>query len=151
VVNRVYFSAKTTLNKPAEIRGRVVDQAGNTVATIQTLGDDKELGVNQGCGRVDFAPQAGKKYRLLIDTPEGIEGETALPPVQADGFVLHLVKGVVTEKIDVVLTSARKDRKLLVGAYCRGQLLAHQTVTAAAGAAVPVSLTPAAPIGGVYR
>jgi len=99
----------------------------------------------------EFTPEAGQQYALRIDTPEGIEGRVALPPVQNDGVVLHVVNGVVTDKIDVVLTSAKKDRKLLVGAYCRGQLLAHQTINAAAGAPVAVSLAPTATVGGVYR
>jgi len=36
VANRIYFTARTTLNKPAEMRGRIVDSAGKTVATVQT-------------------------------------------------------------------------------------------------------------------
>jgi hypothetical protein len=151
IKNRVYFQARTTLNKPAELSGRVVDQDGNEVAAIQTLADDKEIGVNQGMGRFDFVPQAGKIYELKIDAPQGIEGRHRLPPVQDDGVVLHLPYGVVTHQIDVVLTSAKKERKLLVGAYCRGKLLDHQTVIAPAGQPVEFALKPDSSVGGVYR
>jgi hypothetical protein len=151
VPNRVYFTARTTLNKPAQMHGRILDKDGNTVATIQTLSDDKELGVNQGCGLFDFTPQAGQSYRLHIDAPLGIADETSLPPLQTSGVALHAVQGVVTDKIDLVLASAGKDRKLLVGAYCRGLLLAQETVTAPAGVAVPLTLTPNAATAGVCR
>jgi hypothetical protein len=151
VKNRVYFQVRTTVNKPAELQGRIVDDAGNDVATIATLSDNQELGVNQGMGRFDFTPEAGKTYELKIDAPRGIEGRYLLPPVQNDGVVLHLPHGVVTHQIDVVLTSVKKDRKLLVGAYCRGKLLDHQTVTATAGKPVELALKPASGVGGVYR
>jgi hypothetical protein len=151
VKNRVYFQVRTTVNKPAELRGRIVDDAGKDVATIETLADNQELGVNQGMGRFDFTPQAGKTYELKIDAPRGIEGRHLLPPVQNDGVVLHLPSGVVTHQIDVLLTSAKKNRKLLVGAYCRGKLLDHQTVMAEAGKPVELALKPASGVGGVYR
>src|SRR5208283_227405 len=37
VPNRVYFQVRTTLNKPAELTGRLVDPQGNTVSSVQTL------------------------------------------------------------------------------------------------------------------
>src|SRR5207302_5701865 len=64
VPNRIYFQAQTTLNKPAELRGRVVDQDGREAAVAQTLHDDHEPGVNQRMGRFAFTPQPGKEYEL---------------------------------------------------------------------------------------
>ncbi len=150
-VNRVYWQAKTPLGKPAEVRGRIVDQNGQEVAVARTFSDDKEIGVNQGMGRFDFTPKSGQRYELKIDAPAPIEGRFLLPPVQDGGVVLHLVQGVVTNQIDIVLSSPDKARKLLVGAYCRGQLLDVQTVTVEAGKPLPLSLKPAAEVGGVYR
>ena len=37
IKNRVYFQAQTPANKPAEMRGRLIDQLNNTVATFQTV------------------------------------------------------------------------------------------------------------------
>ena len=58
--NRVYFSARTTLDKPAELQGRLVDQDGKEVTAVRTLNDDKEAGVNQGLGASTFTPRPGR-------------------------------------------------------------------------------------------
>ena len=121
------------------------------MAAIKTFSDDKEIGVNQGMGRFEFTPTAGQRYELKIESPSGIEGHFWLPPVQTSGVVMHLAQGVVTDKIDVVVHSAGKARKLLVGAYCRGQLLDHQTVKVDAGKMGTLTLKPATEVGGVYR
>jgi hypothetical protein len=152
--NRVYFQVRTPTNRPAELTGRIVDSRGQDVVGVHTFHDSREIGVNQGMGYFEFVPEAGQKYELKIDSPEGVEGEGKFAidhPVQEAGVLLHVPAGVVTEKINLVVTSAKKDRKLLVGAYCRGQLLDHQTVKAGAGKALPVTLTPANGVGGVYR
>src|SRR5262249_48379203 len=81
----------------------------------------------------------------------GIEGTYHLPKVKADGIVLSIPGGVVTDNIRVVLRNGRTPRKLLVGAYCRGRLLDHKTVAAKQDAEIPVDLKPQAGVGGVYR
>jgi hypothetical protein len=151
VPNRVYFQARTTLNKPAELRGRVVDAQGATVAALQTLNDDALPGVNQGMGAFEFVPEAGRAYELKIDTPIGVEGRYSLPAARPDGVVLNIPTGVVTDKIHAVVRSAGSERRLLVGVYCRGRLLDHATVVARPGEATPVTLKPAATVSGVYR
>src|SRR5262249_41552064 len=69
VPNRVFFAARTPLGKPAEVRGRVLDAKGQTVAEIQTLGDEKVVEANQGLGVFSFVPAAGQKYELQIVSP----------------------------------------------------------------------------------
>jgi hypothetical protein len=151
VPNRVYFQVRTLLNRPAELRGRIVDKGGKEIAAIATLNDDKELGVNQGMGSFEFTPEAGQVYELKIDSPERIEGEFKLPKTQTSGVVLHLTRGVVTDQIDLSLTNVKRDRKLLIGAYCRGQLLDHQMVEMTAGQQKALTLKPATSVAGVYR
>jgi anti-sigma factor RsiW len=152
ISNRVYFQARTTLNKPAELRGRIVDQAGKVIVTAQTLSDDKELGVNQGMGLCQFVPEAGNSYELKIDAPIGIEGRYRLPAVKAEGVLLTVAPGVVTDKIDVTLQQVGKSqRHLMVGAYCRGRVLQHEKVWVRPGEPAHVALTPAEGVGGVYR
>ena len=154
VPNRVYFQARTMLGKPAELKGRVVDQNGKSVVDeVATLNDDKEPGANQGMGLFAFTPQAGRKYELKIETPAGIEGKYALPSPKTEGVVLSVPDAVTKSKATIAVTvfSVERDRNLLVGAYCRGRLMDHQTVTAKKGEATKVELRPASPTGGTYR
>jgi hypothetical protein len=149
--NRVYFQARTTLGKPAELKGHIVDETGATVATsVATLHDDSKPGVNQGMGRFAFTPALGHHYELKIDEPSGMEGVYALPTLQADGVVLN-VNPPGKESLAVQVTSVGKDRNLLIGVYCRGRLLDHQTVLAKKNEMATVELKPAAPTGGVCR
>lgn len=154
--NRVYFQARTITGKPADLIGHIVDQAGTVVAKLQTLTDDKEPGINQGMGAFVFTPQSNKIYELKIDSPAGMHGKDnarrdLLPAAKNSGVVLRLPQGVVGDTIDVEVTSAGKDRELLVGAYCRGKLLDHVNVTARAGQLATATLRPTLGVGGVYR
>lgn len=154
--NRVYFQARTVTGKPADLTGRVVDEAGNLVARAQTLTDDAEPGINQGMGAFAFTPQPGKKYELKIDAPAGMHGKDGaqryfLPDAKVAGVVLQVPRGVVQDTLEVQVTSAAKNRSLLVGAYCRGKLIDHVTVEAKAGQPATATLRPSAGVGGVYR
>ncbi len=150
--NRVYFQVRTPRGKPAELKGRVVDAEGREVAKVETLNDPKEPGANQGMGAFDLdKPTAGAKYELKIDSPSGIEGRYELPAVKADGVVLHVPGGVVTDEVPVVLRNGKTKRSLLVGAYCRGRLMDHTTLTVEPGAEARVNLKPQAGVAGVYR
>src|SRR5262249_32810333 len=119
VPNAVYFQVRSTLGKPAELRGRIVDDRGRVaVADVftATIPDQPEL--NQGTGPFDkFRPEFGRQYELKIDTPAGIEGRYPLPAVKEDGVALQVVQPVVAadQPLDVVVHSAKKDRNLRVG------------------------------------
>ena len=149
--NRVYFQARTPLGKPAELKGHIVDESGATVAaSVATLHDDTKPGVNQGMGRFAFTPTLGRHYELKIDEPAGMEGVYALPKLEAEGVVLSASQPG-NERLAVQVTSVGKDRNLLIGVYCRGRLLDHQTVLAKKDEMATVELKPTAPTGGVFR
>jgi hypothetical protein len=168
VPNRVYFQARTGIDgKPAEMRGRLLEVVGKEkrpVTRLQTLSDDREPAVNQGLGTFTFVPRTDARYEVEVDAPAGAKkpfvvaaplknppSKKAPPDVKADGVVLHLPKGVVTDEIPVTLYSAGNDRELLVGAYCRGKLLDTAAVKVTAGQKTDVALHPAGIAGGVYR
>jgi hypothetical protein len=152
-LNRVYFQTRTTLGKPAELKGRIADETGRVVATAETLTDESEPGVNLGMGRFEFTPEIQHVYRLLIDQPAGTEGEHKLPVVKPHGVVLTASKEVTgdPDPIPVRVTNRGADRTLLVGAYARGRLLDHHTVTVPANQSIDVDLKPPAGVGGVTR
>src|SRR5262249_31695104 len=149
---RVYFHAATSLGKPAEVRGRIVDDRGNEIARAETLTDDREAGANQGNGLVEFVPRDGRRYELKIDAPIAVTRALRLPLVHADGIALAVSKGVVADKIEAVLPSGARDRKLVVAAYCRDRLIdTTPVVDARRRAATRVSLKTSPAVGGVYR
>jgi hypothetical protein len=154
VPNRIYFQAHTMLGKPAELKGRIINQDGQVIVDgVETLHDDREPGINQGMGLFSFTPQTGRKYELKIDTPNGIEGKYELPALKDNGVAMRIPTGTTEAKeaIHVVVCSAARDRTLLVGAYCRGRLMDHKTVVARKGEAIAIDLRPAQEVGGVYR
>jgi hypothetical protein len=156
VENRVYFQVRTTLDKAGDLRGQLVDDHDKVVVDdVRTLTDADAPGVNQGMGVFQFTPDAGRTYRLKIDSPLGIEGKHDLKPARTDAeaVALRVTDGVTGpgEPIRVRVCSPHGDKALLVGAYCRGRLLDHQMVTAKPGEWAEVALKPSAGAGGVYR
>jgi hypothetical protein len=152
--NRVYFQVRTTLDKPGDLRGRVVDDRGAVVVDdVHTLTDASQPGVNQGMGAFAFRPDPARKYELKVDSPLGVTSTHPLPEAKADGVVLNVPDGVTgpDDPIRVKVCSPRADKSLLVGAYCRGRLLDHQPVTVKQGDCAEVTLRPSQGAGGVYR
>jgi hypothetical protein len=152
--SRVYFQAQTPLDKPAELKGRIVDDRGRLVVKdVHTFNDSKHPGANQGMGRFQLVPQTGRSYRLRIDSPAGIEGTYDLPKVKADGIVLSVPRPVTPAgaPIRVTVQSGPRAREVLVGAYCRGRVLAYQYLKARHDQPTEVVLTPEGGEGGVYR
>jgi hypothetical protein len=152
-LNRVYFQARTTLGKPADVTGRIVDGSGRDVAKADTLHDNQEAGINQGMGRFEFTPEFGQTYRFVIENPVGIQGEFRLPLIQAEGVVLTALDDTNPEPgpLRVRVASLGSPRSLLVGAYARGRLLDHQRVAVKANAWADVGLNPMPGFGGVTR
>jgi alpha-2-macroglobulin-like protein len=163
VPNRVYFQVRTTLGKPAELTGHIVDADGNAVVVyaagfafplpVNTVNDPDNPGANQGMGVFTFTPKARVHYELKIDKPASIEGKHELPPVQDDGVAMSIPEGVTLadQPLKVLLSSAGKDRSLLVGAYCRGRLLDHQSRLVKKGEPAELTLNPTVAAGGVCR
>ncbi|MBY0528127.1 MAG: hypothetical protein K2R98_32320 [Gemmataceae bacterium] len=153
VPNRVYFQARTLLDKPAKIEGGIYEVGGGKVCDAKTVSVSDEPRLNQGMGVFPLVPKAGKRYELKIKSPNGIEGQFLLPEAVVDGVTLSIPSGVTTdqEPMSVIVNSATKDRELLIGAYCRGAMLDFRTIQARAGVPTKLDLQPTAGIGGVYR
>ena len=61
--NRVYFQVRTPLGKPADLKGRLLEDGKPLSVAVETLHDDKEPGVNQGMGRFEFTPEVRQEVR----------------------------------------------------------------------------------------
>jgi len=128
VSNRVYFQARTAADKPADLQGRIVDPAGAVVASIRTLTDGQEPGVNQGMGAFEITPRLNPRYELKIDSPTGMHRHGRRPALCAacrQGRRRRVApsQGSCGRHDRLEVTSADKDRRLMVGAYCRGNFL----------------------------
>jgi hypothetical protein len=122
--SRVYFQVRTTLSKPADLKGEVLEDGKPMGVTVETLHDDREPGVNQGMGVFELTPRTGHKYELRIDSPVGIAQRPVLPAVAKEGVVLSVPEGATGDdpSIPVIVRSTGK-QDFLVGLYCRGRLL----------------------------
>lgn len=151
--NRVYFSARTTVGKPADMKGRILNAKGQVVAEVKTLADEKATEANQGMGVFEFTPDAGQKYQLQIDSPAGIPYKPDLPETKSEGIVLKVESGVTNnaEPIRATIWSAGEKRKVLVAAYCRGRLVASENLEIGAAQSKSASLMPPSGVHGVFR
>jgi anti-sigma factor RsiW len=121
--SRVYFTVRTTLGKPADLKGQLLEDGKPTDVEVATLTDDKEPGVNQGMGVFTFTPKANAKYELRIDTPSGVTSKHVLPDAKEDGVVMQTEGVVASDGTLKVAVRTKTERTLLIGAYCRGRLL----------------------------
>lgn len=146
--NRVYFSARTPLGKPAQVSATLLEDGKPLPGGITTLSDDEQPGINQGNGSFSFTPRPKRKYALRIDSPAGIDKTFDLPQTLEDGVVLSS-PGVfeANECVRVNVTSTRP-RTLFVGVYCRGRLLDAVRLDRGQTEAV---LKPSSGVGGVCR
>ncbi len=150
LTNRVYFQVHSTLGKPADLKGQLLEDGKPTGVAVETLASEKTPELNQGMGRFEFAPKPGHKYQLQVDSPSGVTKLHDLPNVKPEGVVLTLPAGVVTagQSIPVTVRSKAK-RSLMVGVYCRGRLLDSTELKGEAEARA--TLHPAGGTGGVCR
>lgn len=121
--NRVYFVGRDPLGKPVHVEGRVLDSAGQEVASVQTT--------HEGLGSFRFKPRAGETYSLAIDTPAGVTNQTALPATSEQGWLtLDTGPGVfeARQPIELKLASLKQGRPLVVAAYCRGVEVGQQAM-----------------------
>jgi hypothetical protein len=152
--NRVYFQVRSTLGKPADLRGRLLEYGNPSEVTVETLASETTPELNQGMGRFEFTPKAGHNYQLRVESPIGVTKLYELPQIKLEGVILSIPEGVVNaaENIPVTVRSTAK-RSLMVGAYCRGRLLDSTEVNASdfVGNEARVVLRPTSGAGGVCR
>ncbi len=142
LLNRVYFTARDTLETPIHMAGEVQTRAGERVASIETTRD--------GMGRFEFTPKQGERYTLKITSPADVTDLPSLPTVVKDLPVIDTGVGVfdADQPLAMVIRSAAS-QAVTVQAVCRGKLVASQNITLSAGETT-VSLA-LADAGGVIR
>jgi uncharacterized protein YfaS (alpha-2-macroglobulin family) len=93
---RVYFEAKTPAQKPADLRGVVVDDTGAEVASFKSE--------HEGRGRFELTPKAGARYLLRVLEPGGIKTTYPLPEVKAAGATVRAMRETFEPTATVALS-----------------------------------------------
>jgi hypothetical protein len=132
VPGRVYFAAKNTMGKPADISGRVVDDKGAVIAKFDSVHD--------GMGRFELAPSADRTYHVEIDTPVGIKEKFPVPAAKAGGCVVRGVDSETDESALRIAAICSSSRTLLVEATLREQHVAGGAIDVIAGKPALVEL-----------
>jgi hypothetical protein len=136
VPGRVYFMAKTTIGKPADIAGNVLDDQGRLVATFTSVHD--------GMGRFELVPEVGRTYHLEVTQPANIVTKTTVATARPDGCVLRSVEQKGTDTLRIA-TICKTKRKVEIEATLRENRLAGGALTVEAGKPALIEL----PIGSV--
>lgn len=131
VPGRVYFMAKTTIGKPADIEGRVVDDRGLVVATFSSVHD--------GMGRFELTPAPDRRYRVEVTKPAGITTKVTMPAAKPGGCVIRSVDQRGTDKLRVAAI-CNTARRVHVESVMREKRLAGGTIDVPAGKPVLVEL-----------
>ncbi|SEW50046.1 TonB-dependent receptor plug domain-containing protein [Chitinophaga arvensicola] len=80
--SNIAFRAVNEHGKPVDVKGVVLDHAGNKVAAF-----DSYYG---GMGKFRFTPQSGEKYSVKITSPLNISQTYSFPTFTDDGLVMNL-------------------------------------------------------------
>lgn len=144
---RVYFSARTPLGKPAEIRGKLLEDGKALPGEFVTFSDQQHPGTAQGFGVIEFQPVAGKSYELELLSPEA-GSRHPLPRLSATGTGLRAESGMRHGDAVAAIISPAKPARHLLGLYCRGRLLDSKVLEPGV---VRADLKPGDDPGGVGR
>lgn len=80
----IAFRAVNEHGKPVDVKGEVLNRAGEKVADFQAY--------HAGMGQFTFTPQAGEKYTVKITSPLYITQQYAFPGFTADGVMMNVVR-----------------------------------------------------------
>jgi hypothetical protein len=121
IENRVYFAARDAKGQPLEIRGRIVDSKGASVANVDAT--------RGGLGLFSFVPDAAETYRLIVTglagggtVPAGF-GEPLLPQASSEQKVaIAAGSGVIAAgaPLEFSIRAARDRIPLVITARLRG-------------------------------
>jgi hypothetical protein len=138
VPGRVYFSAKNTLGKPADVEGKVIDDRGNVVAQFTSVHD--------GLGRFELTPSADRTYHVEITKPVGITQKFEVPAAKAGGCVVRSVDQTNAKQMRVAAICS-SSRTVLVEAVLREKRIAAGAFEVTAGKPALIEL----PIDGAVQ
>jgi hypothetical protein len=131
--SRVYFSAETLLDKPADIEGVLVDDRGQAWTRFTSF--------HNGLGRFSFTPAPGRSYSVEVTKPAGVKERFPLPLVKEQGCTLRSFDDFKGEAERVgVAVHCTEARSVVLASVVRNQRVASATAKVEPGVATVVHL-----------
>jgi hypothetical protein len=131
--SRVYFSAETLLDKPADIEGVLVDDRGQAWTRFTSF--------HNGLGRFSFTPSPGRSYSVEVTKPAGVKERFPLPLVKEQGCTLRTFDDFKGEAERVaVAVHCTEARSVVLASVLRDVRVAGATAKVEPGVATVVHL-----------
>lgn len=115
VLDKVAFKALNKEGYPEKIAGRLVDEDGIEILSVQTF--------HAGMGAFSFIPAAGKRYHLVCENTNGIEKRFELPPAAPNAYALTAVWRNDKLQVGVQKAAESADIPCSLLVHCRGLVL----------------------------
>ena len=142
--NRLYFEARDTRQKPADVQGRILDRGGKDVATFATS--------HEGRGTTRFTPKDGETYSAVIDVPAANTQRFELPKALASGCLLSAASDTYDASGSVAFTVAStEERNVRLSLFRVDREVSGIAFSVSASCPTQVTLRPSAAAEGVLR
>ena len=123
LISKVAFKALNEFGKPADIKGVVKDNEGNTVIDFESF--------HNGMGAFEIEPKIGKSYHAIITHPKGINKKYDLPKSLKRGWTMN-VNNTAKEQVTVTIQSTETETMSLA-AQVRGEIYFASEINVARG------------------
>ena len=91
--SKVAFKATNNTGAGIDFQGALLNEANDTLLVFSPL--------KFGIGNFEFTPRPGQQYHVAVNTSNGDRGTYRLPPIHANGFVMHVAEQGQFLKVDV--------------------------------------------------
>lgn len=115
--NRVGFYAQSYFQKSVNLKGKVVDQDGKKICTVNAH--------HLGRGYFDFVPTLGNRYFFIAQNLNG-DSIFSLPQVLVDGWGFRLTNNGATQ-LGFQLSAAQSEKAFVI-MHCRGKIVHQQAI-----------------------
>ena len=122
IVNVVAFKGTNQFGEPVDIKGRLIDAAGNELASLQSVHD--------GMGSFGFIPTGDMEYFAEVSFADGAIQKIPLPRAQEKGWGLQVREESPTRRrVAIVRPATGSVGKMLLVGQMQQQLLLAQPLT----------------------
>jgi len=123
LISKMAFKALNEFGKPADIKGVIKDNEGNTITNFESF--------HNGMGAFNFEPKIGKTYYAVITHPKGINKKYSLPKSLKRGWTMN-VNNAEKEKLAITIQSTETETMSLA-AQVRGEMYFATEINIARG------------------